>query len=255
MTKSFYTAKMSSLETLNGNILWLIPDIWIKIVTLVTLIFIWRGVMTAGANVDMTTTQMLSYTFAATLLADMLVVQTPASGWLSDGVLMRLYGRPQTVLGQLVWLTVGRWIPMLLFFSLPMALAAPFLGVRLWPASLWFFPSLLLCISLGFAIDILFACLSIKLRNMNWLVSRIRTAIVALLSGTVIPIQFMPPGLARLLQYQPFASQGGATLCIFVGTGNGASLLGLQLFWNLVLWPCALLVFKKSQEGVVSYGG
>ncbi len=255
MNKYIRTARMACLEKLNGGVLGLLPDVFIKICTLIPLIFLWRAVMASGARVEMTLPQLLSYTYAGALLSDLMVVRTAATGWLSEGVLLKLYNRPLPVLGQLAAQTAGGWLPMLLLFSLPMALLSPLLGVSLLPASSWFVPSLLLCVSLGFAIDVLFACLSIRLRNMSWLIGRIRAAVVALLSGTVIPIALLPFGIGTLLRYQPFACLGGAALSVFSGTGNPAEILGLQLLWNLLLWPTALLVFKKSQEGVVSYGG
>ena len=168
---------------------------------------------------------------------------------------MKLYGRPLSVLGQLVAQTVGGWLPMLMLFSVPMAVIAPLFGVRLLPESPLFFLSLLLCISLGFSVDVLFACLSIKLRNMNWLIGRIRMAIVSLLSGTVIPIKLLPFGIADIMKYQPFACLGGAPLAVFTGSADVKEVIILQLFWNLILWPLALLAFHKSQEGMVSYGG
>lgn len=255
MTKYLKTARLAALEKTNGGIFYLLPDVAIKLFTLIPLIFLWRSVLLSGAQVDMSLEQMLSYTFVGGLLADLLVVKTPASGWLSEGVLLKLYGRPISVLGQLAALTAGGWMPMLLLFSLPTALLAPLLGVRLLPASPYFFISLLLCISLGFAVDVLFACLSIKLRNMSWLVSRIRMAIVSLLSGTVIPIRLLPFGLAEAMQYQPFASLGGAPLSVLVGVGDARQILLLQMIWNAALWPIALFVFRKSQERMVSYGG
>lgn len=255
MTKYLKTARMAALEKTNGGIFYLLPDVAIKLFTLIPLIFLWRAVLLSGVQVGMSLEQMLSYTFVGGLLADLLVVKTPASGWLSEGVLLKLYGRPISVLGQLAALTAGGWMPMLLLFSLPAVLLAPLLGVSLRPASPYFFLSLLLCISLGFAVDVLFACLSIKLRNMSWLVSRIRVAIVSLLSGTVIPIRLLPFGLAEAMQYQPFASLGGAPLSVFVGIGDARQILLLQMMWNAILWPIALFVFRKSQEGMVSYGG
>jgi len=199
--------------------------------------------------------QMLTYAYVSAILADMLVVQTAASGWLSEGVLLRLYGRPLPVFGQLAAQTAGGWIPELLLFSLPMILIAPLFGVNLIPKSPYFLLSLMLCISLGFAIELLFACLSIKLRNMNWLIGRTRMAIIAVFSGTIIPIRLLPFGLAEVMKYQPFASLGGAPLTIFVGAANVPETLLLQTIWNIILWPVALLVWKKSQEGMVSYGG
>ena len=255
MYRYYYTAKLSAIEKTNGGIINLLPDILIKAFTLIPLVYLWRVVMSSGAEVGMTMSQMMSYTYASALLSEMLVVKTAATGWLSEGTLLKLYGRPLSVLGQLSALTVGRWVPMLLLFSLPMALVAPVFGISLMPASVWFFPSLLLCISLGFAVDCFFACLSIKLRNMSWLIDRIRMAIIALFSGTVIPIRLLPFGLDQWMRFQPFAALGGSPLSIFVGAADVRSTIFMQLVWNVVLWPLALLAFKKSQEGMVSYGG
>lgn len=255
MKKYIQTAYMSATEKTNGGVIYLLPDILIKIFTLVVLIFLWQVVMSSGAQVEMHLGQMLVYTYVSALLADMLVVRTAASGWLSDGVLLRLYGRPLPVLGQLVAQTAGGWAPMSILFSLPMAALSPLFGLRLVPVTPIFFASLLLCVSLGFAIDFLFACLAIKLRSMDWLIARMRMAVVAVFSGTVIPIRLLPFGMADIMKYQPFACLGGAPLSIFVGIADLRETLLLQLAWNLVLWPAALLVWKKSQEGMVSYGG
>ena len=255
MNKYLKTARLSALGQTNGGIVYLLPDVLIKILTLVPLIFLWRVVMSSGAEVGMTLPQMLTYTCVSAILADMLVVRTAASGWLSEGVLLKLYGRPLPVLGQLVAETAGGWVPMLLLFSLPAALLAPLLGVSLIPASPLFVVSLLLCVSLGFAVDFLFACLSLKMRGMTWLVNRMRLAIIAVLSGTVIPIRLLPFGMAEVMRYQPFASLGGAPLSVFVGAADAGETLMLQVAWNAILWPLALLVWKKSQEGMVSYGG
>jgi ABC-2 type transport system permease protein len=255
MHKYIKTARLSAQAKLNGGIVYLLPDILIKIFTLIPLIFLWRVVMTIGVQVGMSLDQMLVYTYVSALLADMLVVESAASGWMSEGVVLRLYGRPLPVIGQLVAQTIGGWTPMLLLFSLPMALISPLFGVRLIPVSPLFPVSLLLCISLGFAVDVLFACLTIKLRNLPWLIGRLRMAITAIFSGTVIPIRLLPFGLAEVLKYQPFASLGGASLSIFTGAGDAVELIALQVIWNMILWPVALLIWKKSQEGMVSYGG
>ena len=255
MRKYVKTEHLSFLERTNGGLIYIMPGIFIKICTLIPLIFLWRVVMSSGVDVGMSLEQMLTYAFVSSILADMLVVQTAASGWLSEGVLMKLYGRPLPVFGQLAAQTVGGWMPELLMFSLPMTLIAPLIGVNLIPASPLFVLSLLLCVSLGFAMELMVACLSIKLRNMNWLIGRMRMAIITVFSGTIIPIRLLPFGLAEVMRFQPFASLGGAPLTIFVGSANIPETLALQVLWNLVLWPVALLVWKKSQEGMVSYGG
>ena len=255
MNKYLKTAHLSALERTNGGVVYLLPDIIIKVFTLIPLIFLWRVVMSSGVDVGMSLGQMLTYVYVSALLADMLVVRTAASGWLSEGVLLKLYGRPLSVFGQLAAQTIGGWTPELVLFSLPMAALSPLFGARLIPATPLFFASLVLCITLGFAVDFLFACLALKLRNMSWLVGRMHMAITAVFSGTVIPIRLLPFGLDTVMKYQPFASLGGAPLSIFTGTSDTWETITLQIAWNLVLWPLALLAWKKSQEGMVSYGG
>jgi len=255
MNKYFKTIYMSATGKTAGGIVYILPDVLIKTFTLISLVFLWRAAMSSNVDVGMTLNQILTYTCVSAVLSDMLSVKTAATGWLSEGVLFKLFGHPLSVFGNLISQTIGGWVPMFLMFSLPMVLILPLFKISFSPSSPLFFISLLLCVSLGFAIDSLFACLSIKLRNMNWLIGRMRIAVNTVLSGTFVPINLLPFGIANVVKYQPFASLGGAPLSIFVGTANIAQTLLLQLIWNIVLWPFALLVWKKSQEGMVSYGG
>ncbi len=255
MNKYMKTVQLSAIQKINGGVVHLLPGVVIKACTLIPLIFLWRVVMSSGVEVGMSPCQMLSYTYISALLADLLVVRTAASEFGAIGALLKLYGRPSPILGQLAAETVGRWIPTLVLFSLPMAALAPAFGVNLIPQSPLFLPSLALCVSLGFAVDCLFACLAIRLRNMDWTIDGLRMAVVAIFSGTVIPIKLLPFGLAEVMKYQPFACLGGAPLSLFVGSADAYGVLALQVFWNVVLWPLALLAFHHSQEGVVSYGG
>jgi ABC-2 type transport system permease protein len=253
--KYLKTTEMAMQEKTNGGLVYLLPNIFLQLCYLIPLLFLWRTLIKEGMNVGMGLPQMLSYTYVSILLSDMLVVKTVASSWLYEGVILSLYERPIPIWGHLIAQTIGGWLPMLLCFSIPMALVAPFFGIVILPSSAWFFVSLLLCISLGFAIDFLFACLTMRLRGMSWLVYVIRMAVVSLFSGTVIPFILMPFGLDKLLKLQPFGSLGGATLSIFTGASEPIGIIALQLFGNILLWPLAIILFKKSQEEMISYGG
>lgn len=249
------TMRMAMRSQMNGSVLYLLPNIAVRLVHLVPLLFLWSVLAKSGVETGMTLEQMLSYTYLNAILADLLVVQTFASSWCYEGELHKLYLRPTSVFGGIVAETVGGWIPMLLFFSLPLLCAAPLIGIVIVPASLWFFPSLLLCVSLGFAVDFLFACVAIELRGISWLAHVIRMAVMALFSGTVLPFRLLPFGLARFFELQPFGSLGGAPLALFAGTAQPLRILLAQIGWNLLLWPAAMLWFHKSQERMVSFGG
>lgn len=255
LEKHLKIAQMSAQTSTNGGIIFLFLSYLLKIIYLIPILLLWRTLVKSGVDVGMSLSQMLAYTFLGTILSEILVVRTPASNWLYEGLFISLYQRPVNVLAQLASQTVGGWFPQLVFFTLPMMIAAPLFGVSLISYSIWFIPSMVLCISLGFAVDFLFACLTIHMKNASWLVYVIRTAIVALLSGSVIPFSIFPGKIGTVFQYLPFGSLAGAPLSIFTGLAEPGPILIAQLVWNMVLWPAAILIFKRSQERMVSYGG
>jgi len=255
MSKYIATAAIAMKGHTNGGVLYMFPKVIVNLMYLLPLMFLWRIIAGSGTDAGMTLGQLLTYTYVNALLSEMLVVRTSASSWNYEGQLISLFARPFSVFGQLAAQTVGGWIPMLLIFSLPMLMIAPLLGISVIPATAWFFPSLLLCISLGFAIDYIFACITIRLRGMAWLGHSIRMAIVSLFSGTVIPFRILPFGLTTVFELQPFGSLGGAPLSLFVGSTGPAQIIITQITWNVILWPVAIIWFAKSKERQVSYGG
>jgi len=255
ISKYIKTAQTAMRGQTNGGIIYMLPNIVVCLMYLLPLLFLWRVIAGNGVDVGMSLSQLLTYTYVNALLSEMLVVRTFASSWNYEGQLLSLFARPFPVFGQIISQTIGGWIPMLVIFSLPMLLVAPLFGISIIPATVWFIPSLLLCISLGFAIDFIFACVTIRLRGMAWLGYSIKMAIISLFSGTVIPFRILPFGLTRIFEFQPFGSLGGAPLSLFVGTSNPVQIIITQIVWNIILWPVAILWFAKSKERQVSYGG
>ncbi len=255
LKKFFKTAQISFQGQTNGGFLYLLPLSFVNVIYLLPLMFLWKVVAQSGVDVGMSLAQLLTYTFVNAILSDMMNVTTFATAWNYEGKLGGLFVRPMSVFWQVISQTVGGWLPKLLVFSLPMLLAAPLFGISVVPATLWFFPSLLLCISLGFAIEFFFVCVTIRLRGMAYLGYVIRMAIVSLFSGTVVPFKLLPFGLDKVFELQPFGSLGGAPLSLFVGTVSPYRTILLQIFWNVIIWIVAVYWFKKSQERMVSFGG
>jgi ABC-2 type transport system permease protein len=257
MAKYLKTVFMTSQNLTNGGIAYLLMGYALRVVYVIPLLLLWRSLMAGGVVTGMSLGQMLTYTFLGTILAEILVVRTPASNWLYEGLIISLYQRPMGILSHLMAQTVGGWVPDMLLFTLPMVLASPLFGVSLVPlgGSTWFAVSLGLCVSLGFAVDFAFACLTIRLKNASWLVYSIRGAVVSLLSGSVIPFAILPFGLGKVLQYLPLGSLAGAPLSIYTGLTDPLPIIVAQVFWNLTLWPLTIIVFRKSQEWMVSHGG
>ena len=255
INKYIKTAQISLRGQTNGGVIYMLPQIIIKVIYLVPLMFIWKSVAQSGADVGMTLGQMLSYTYINALLADMLIVRTFITEWNFDGRSAVLFTRPVSVFGFVISSTAGEWIPPLIMFSLPMAFAAPLFGISVIPQTLWALPSLALCASLGFALEFLYFCVTLRLRNVSWLIYVIRSAVVSFFSGTVIPFKILPFGLDKWMAYQPFGSLGGAPLSLFTGTAEPAKIILTQLFWNVILWSAAVIWFNRSRERMVSFGG
>lgn len=228
----------------------------LQIGALGALLMIWRSLFLQGVDLEgLTLEQLYTYTILSTILGPMLNIHSPASGWLHDGTMLGLYQRPAGVFAQLAAHTIGGWGMHLLCLSLPVFLLAAGCDIHMRPASGCFFVSLFLAVLQGFAVDFLFACLLIRLRNLEWCVHCLREALTALLTGALIPFAVLPWGLGEVLQLLPFGMLAGAPLAIYTGLEAPGLLIGAQIFWNLVLWPLAILGFRASRERMVSYGG
>jgi ABC-2 type transport system permease protein len=255
MKKYIITAQTALRAQTNGGIIYMFPQIITKVIYLVPLMFIWRIITAGGVDAGMTLTQLLSYTYVNALLANILIVSTFINDWDSAGKVIPLFTRPMSVYGQVISRTMGEWIPTLLMFSLPMAVIAPLFGIQIIPQTIWVIPSLILCASLGFAFEFLFFCVTLRLKNVVWLMWVIRSAIVSFFSGTVIPFRILPFGMDKWMVYQPFGSLGGAPLSLYIGSAEPIQIIPVQMFWNVVLWTVTIIWFNKSRERMVSYGG
>lgn len=255
INKYIATARMSLQGKTGGGVFYLFPDMMMKVVYLVPVMFIWKTLAESGYEAEMSVSQLLSYTYINALLTDLMIVNTCLSAWNYDTRSMEMFTRPMPVFGQVISRTIGEWGPTLLLFSLPMFLAAPLLGIRILPGTLWVIPSLVLSISLGFAFEFLFYCVTVRLRNVSWLTYVIRSAVTSFFSGTVIPFKILPFGMDRWIHYQPFGSLGGAFLSLYVGSAEPSEIIPVQFFWNVVIWLAAAAWFRRSRERMVSFGG
>ena len=228
----------------------------LKLLRVVIMMILWKDLFTRGADTGgMTVEQVLSYTLMGAILEPLLDVRTPVSDWLHSGSILSNYIRPMGVFTQLTLDTIGSWAQPLIVFSLPALIVGIILGIPVRPATMWAFASLLLAVSEGFAVDYLFACVLIRMKNLSWTVHSLRNALTMLLTGSVIPFSLLPWGLGSILQYMPLGTLAGSVLSIYTGIADVRMILIVQVFWNITLWPLALYCFGRSRERIMSYGG
>lgn len=260
MKKYLITAQLSATKAFDGGILYILSGYILRLAQLAIMLLLWRSLAGQGAELGgMTLQQLLVYTMLSSVFREQLNIVTPVINSFWEGSLISRYMRPAPVLRQLMAETVGSWLPGLLLYTLPMLAISFLLGMGLSASladnGLAFLISLSLSISLGFAMDFLFAAMVIYLKNANYTAYVIRQAVINLFTGAVIPFALMPWGMGRVLELLPFGSVASAPLLVMVGADNVLRLIALQLVWNLILWPLALYAYNSSQERMVSYGG
>lgn len=78
------------------------------------------------------------------------------------------------------------------------------------------------------------------------------------LSGSIIPLPFLPPGMYRLVSLLPFASAQNVPFRIFGGNLQGREMwesLALQLFWAVVFVIIGKALEQNALKRVVIQGG
>lgn len=235
-------------------------DYGLRVLRVVVLLSIWRTLFPHGGQQSgLTLPTLLTYTLVAEAFADPLEATTDVAWSFWDGTIVTRFNRPLGLFAQYISETCGKWAFGLVTFSLPLLCVGMAMGIRILPATLsaglLFLPSLILAASVGFALDFMFTAAAIALQFPPFALERIRGAIATLLSGAFIPLALLPWQVGRAFGWLPFASMASAPLRIYTGTGNALHLLALQVFWAVLLWPCALGLWRKNQEKMVAYGG
>lgn len=256
------TIMMCAKQRFDGGIMCVIAEYIVYFLQFQILCLIWRSLAASGADLGgMELPQLLTYTLLSSVFRQQLDITTPATAALWEGSIIGRYTRPMPVIGSMIAETIGKdWIAVFLFYSLPLLVTAPLFGISSLPVE----PlrlglgllSLFLSTMISFAVDMLFSSLAMWMKNGCWAAIDVRDAIFSLLAGTVIPFSLFPWGLGNIFKYLPIGSIGNAPLAIMSGLSDAyGELIGLQLFWAVVLWIIGLKVFGKSKERMVSYGG
>ncbi len=257
--KYWKTAALTAAGQAGDHPLFLL-DYLLRLLRVGVLLGLWRVLLEGRqTGVELTLAQLLTYTLVAEIFRDQLACRTQLQQALWEGSVGNYFLRPMSVFGQFAARLGGEWLFNLAFFSLPLALAAPLLGVEPLPAgggaALLFPLSLGLAVAVGLALELFFGALVVYLEHNIYNAYRLRDALTALLSGALIPLELLPWDLGPLLAWLPFAATASAPLRIYVGSGEPWPLLLLQAFWAAATWLLALWFWRLNRERLVTHGG
>ena len=253
------TAVMAASAFVGDSRLFLF-DYALRLLRVLLLLALWRQILGPGDEVSgYTIATVLTYTLIGEVFAEQLAARTELVQTLWQGTFVNRLLQPVGLVALFSAEMVGRWLFNLAIFSLPLLLLAPLLGVDPRPVSPGaaglFAVSLVLAVSVSVALDFIFVGLTIALESPLWLIEYVRGAVVAVLSGVLLPLALMPWGLGAIFDYLPFAATASSPLRIYVGTGPPLPLMLAQVGWSIVLWPLARWIWAANRERVVGYGG
>ena len=115
-----------------------------------------------------------------------------------------------------------------------------------------------LALTINFCIDFFIGTVCLYTQSI-WGINIMKEVIVLLLSGATIPLAFFPDTLRRIVSYLPFQSIYNTPLTILIRDSmpltETLTMLGIQLFWALVMFLVSDLFWRRSMRVITVNGG
>lgn len=183
----------------------------------------------------------------------------PSKIW--DGSIATEFLRPISFKGRMIAENVGNALFNLLFRFAPCLIIALFtVGVNA-PASPAMLALFVLSAVLGFGVlwTISFAVQMTAFWLINiWSLITIKNVFVNVLSGSMIPLWFMPKELTSVLNFMPFSSVYFTPVQIYLGQLSFEEITlkcGIQLAWIIVIYLLGNILWRKGQKKLIVQGG
>ncbi len=240
---------------------------WMGIFNTCLQIFIFWGIYKAlyggrnevdGITLSMVTTNfILSMGLSAVFCVDDYFL--PDKIW--DGSISNELLRPVSFKGRMVAENLGNAAFNLLFHFVPALLIAIFtIGMQA-PANGGRFVLFLFSALLGYGVlwTISFAAQMTAFWLMNiWSLLTIKNVFINVLSGSMLPLWFMPEWMGGVLKLTPFSSIYFTPVQIYLGqlsTGEIAEAFAVQVVWIVLIYLLGNLLWVRGQKKLVVQGG
>lgn len=117
--------------------------------------------------------------------------------------------------------------------------------------------SVLMSYMFSFYMNVCFGFMAFFLKNL-WGFNILKDSILRFLSGSVIPLAFMPDALREVMEWLPFASLSYTPVMIYMGKYTGEEVimrLALQFAWVVVFWLISKMILSIALKHVTVQGG
>ena len=117
--------------------------------------------------------------------------------------------------------------------------------------------SLMIAYLISFYFNICYGFMAFFFKNL-WGTTLVKETVVSFLSGAIVPLAFLPAGVAAVLNLLPFASLSYTPVMIYMGKYSFAEIafrLGLQLFWLAFMIVVSKLIWRSAVKRLSVQGG
>lgn len=117
--------------------------------------------------------------------------------------------------------------------------------------------SIIFAYMISFYFNVIYGFMAFFFKNL-WGTTLIKESIISFLSGSTIPLAFLPAGLATVLNFLPFASLAYTPVMIYMGMyslGEIFGYLALQVFWLFVMMGLSKLIWNSAMKHLSIQGG
>ncbi len=168
---------------------------------------------------------------------------------------------PVSFHGRMLADNLGNALFQLLFHFVPaVAVSVFFIGFSAPAGPLMLFLFLLSALfGYGVLWTISFAAQMLSFWLINvWSIMTIKNVFINVLSGSMIPLWFMPGWMRGVIRFTPFSSIYFTPVQIYLGQLSLPEILRgflIQVFWIVCLFSVGMLLWKKGQKKLVVQGG
>lgn len=233
------------------------------IITIIVYLCIYKALYAGAKEIDGITFQMVATNFVISLgLSDAFRFNEMfLQDKIHDGTITNEFLKPVNFVFRMLSENIGEGIFKIVFNFIP-ALLFTLLYARLCPPkSLLNLLVMVFSMVLGYLILWLISFIvqtwSFWLFSV-WGIMTIKNVFVNILSGSLLPLWFMPAGIRKIISFTPFESIYFTPVRIYLGELEGMDILSgmaLQLVWIAVLAMIANIFWKQGVKKLVVQGG
>lgn len=259
--KKYYAVARNAFKQATAYRLDAVTTLLSSVVFLILYYAVWSAIDASG-SIEGGLQQVMTYLVAGQVVSNAAFLQTEKFiGYrVRQGTIVNELKRPLSLMSHVYLHELGWVVFNTLTKAVPIALLGVFfLGIPL-PGllnSFYFAISTFLAFNLVFLLAYANSML-VFWTKVDWSLRMARGTVTNLFSGVLFPLYLLPAGLSDIFNVLPFRAMADAPIQIFTGQASGFEVLeifGLQIFWIVIMFILAHLMWRKAKKRLTVQGG